>query len=427
MNLLKDLIERNKGILKEMDEHPDPNRMRSTRMGFEIELDGYTEVLEAWQEGKPILPQFPSSTLARALGSLNVIYQDLFIFLPDLSGVPRYTQAVRDMGMPDYTCDVFTLPNAAAIMGELPPTSLGVSDNSGICRVWSYHNKVLAQHFNSSKLGNVPMFEIDTPQDCTEESMKYLAAQLGELVKFAEENVPGLKYDEDRHKELIENNRKWINYTIQDFEFKKHIPMPMNNMESMVHPLHFEPNLYSTPPKVLKFWQTRMEELGERVAKGYKKEEELRFLWIWPPPPHLDVFGIMERLKISFVMWGTPIGVFNGSFPNWGDEEQFGRKLTPLEEEARFALGELIRAKKWAEEVVWMCRELSCDAIVYYQLSGCLHVGSLSRLIADTAERELGIPTMILKGRTLDPSDMPPAEFESRMTEFADMVLARKG
>jgi benzoyl-CoA reductase/2-hydroxyglutaryl-CoA dehydratase subunit BcrC/BadD/HgdB len=117
-------------------------------------------------------------------------------------------------------------------MRELPPPSLGVSDNSGICRVWSYHNKVLAEHFNSPKLGSVPKFEIDTPNDYSEDSIKYLAAQLGELVKFTEEHVPGLKYDEDKHKELIEINRTWVNYTLKEWELKKHVPLPMSNMES---------------------------------------------------------------------------------------------------------------------------------------------------------------------------------------------------
>lgn len=426
MNLIKDLIARNQNILRDMDEHPDPARLRSTRMGFEVELDGYTELLEAWQAGKPLLPQFPSSTLAKALGSQNVIYQDLFIFLPDLSGVPRYTQAVYDMGMPAYSCDVFTLPNAAAIMGELPPPSLSVADSGGVCRVWSYHNKILAEHFNKPELGSVPKFEIDTPKDYSEESVKYLAGQLGELVKFAEENVPGLKYDEDRHKELIKADTKWVDYTLKEWELKKHIPLPMSNMESLVHPLHFEPCLYSTPDKVLDFWRVRIEELKERVAKGMDKEEKLRCLWVWPPPPHLDVFGVTERLKMSLVMWGAPLGVFSGRYPNWGDEEEFGRKLSPLEEEARYVLGEVVRGKTWADDVIWMCQELGCDAIIYYQLTGCLHVGGLAKLVAERAEKELGIPTIVLSGKTLDPADLPPEEFDARMTEFADMVLARK-
>jgi hypothetical protein len=430
MKLLKDLIEQHKMILKGMDEHPDPRMLKATRMGFELELDGFSGLLEAWQEGKPLLPYYPSSTLARAMGSQNVIYQDIWLFLPDLTQVPRFTQIANSMGMPDYTCDLFAPPNAAAILGELPPTSLGVVSPGMTCLLWALHEKVLAEHFNLPKLGSVPKFEIDTPNDYSEDSIKYLAAQLGELVKFTEKNVPGLKYDEDKHKELIETNRIWVNYTLKEWELKKHVPLPMSNMESSLPPFHFEPNLYGETDKVMEFWRTRVGELEERVAKGFDKEEKLRVLWVTPPPLYINPMDILDRLGVSVPMTVLPASrLYSGRKKAiWGDEKEFGRKLTPLEEEARIimATGVYGRGIDWVNDVLWICREQNCEAIIFFQSISCIHVSGLARLVADKAESELGIPTLLLTTKNYDSAILPPAEFESRMAEFVDMVLARK-
>jgi hypothetical protein len=422
MNMLEKLIEGNKKALKEMDENPDPTQLRSNRLALEFELDGYRTLLEAWQQGKPLLTHFPSSGLARAMGTYNVLYEDIFMFLRVLEGIPRYYQTAHSMGIPLFMCDAFSLSTAAVKLGELPPPRIATVCTGGACRVWLYHLKVFAEYFG------VPTFEVDIPQEYNEESIKYLANQLGELTKFVEEHVPGLKYDQDKHIEIIEANRTWINYCLKEWELKKRVPLPMSNMESTMLPLHFDPALYGKKEKVLEFWRTRVEEIEKQAARGVGKEERLRLLWVVGAPLYVDFLAILDRLGVSVpAVWLPALGMFNGRRANWGDEKEFGRRLTPLEEEARFLLGDIYGSQEWADDVVWMCRELSCDAIVYFQLVGCLHIGSLATLVADTVERELGLPTLVLRGRLHDPATLSPEEFESRLTEFVDMVLARKG
>jgi hypothetical protein len=50
----------------------------------------------------------------------------------------------------------------------------------------------------------------------------------------------------------------------------------------------------------------------------------------------------------------------------------------------------------------------------------------MAKLVADKAESELGIPTLLLPTKNFDSAILPPAEFEARMKEFVDMVLAQK-
>jgi hypothetical protein len=423
MKLLERLIANNKKRLKEMEANPDPNEMKSTRLALELEIDGYSDLLEAWKQGKPILTHFPSSGMARAMGALHCLYQDVLLCSPDPELGAQLYQVAHDMGMPDYMCDVFTLPAAAVKAGHLPPPIVATSGTGGSCRVWMYHMKTFAEYFG------VPTFDIDTPHGYNEESIKYLAGQLGELTKFVEKHIPGLKYDEVEHTKIIEANRQWVNYFLKEYELRKNIPMPLSNMEVGLLPLHFDPNLYGKREKALEFWKQRVEDIEQRVAKGVEKEEKLRILWLNPLPLYVDTFAILERLGVSLPgIWLPPLGRFNGWRTNWGDEKEFGRKLTPLEEEARFMLGEdNYEGSEWAENVVKMCKDWSCDAIVYVQFVGCLHMGGLARLVADIVEKKLGLPTLILQSTLYDPAVLPPAELESKLTDFVETVLARKG
>jgi len=422
MNLLEKLIDGNKKALKEMETNPDPTQMKSTRLALELELDGYSELLEAWKQGKPILTHFVSNGLAKAMGALHALYQDILLCSPAPEEGFKLYQVAHDMGLPDYMCDVFNLPAAAVKSGQMPPPLIATSGVAGSCRVWMYHMKTFAEYFG------VPTFDIDTPDGYNEESIKYMAGQLGELIKFVEKHVPGLKYDQDKHIEIIETNRVWVNYYLKEYELKKHVPLPLSNRDNTLLPLHFDPSLYGESNKVLEFWRQRTEEIAERAARGVDREERLRILWLNPPPLYMDTFAIFDRLGVSLpAIWLPPLGRFNGWRANWGDEKEFGRKLTPLEEEARFLLGEdNYRSSEWAENVVRMCKELSCDAIVYNQAVGCLHMGGLARLVADTVEKELGLPTLIIQSTLYDPAVLPPAELESKLTDFVDMVLARK-
>ncbi len=175
----------------------------------------------------------------------------------------------------------------------------------------------------------------------------------------------------------------------------------------------------------------RTEEIEARAAKGVDKEEKLRMLWVTPPPLYVDAISMLERRGVSVPgMVLPPDLLYYGRMPNcWGDDKEFGRKLSPLEEEARVILGaaRLGEGLKWADGVSWMCQELKCDAVIFFQFTSCIHYCSLARFVADKLERELGVPTLILATRNFDSTFLPPIEFESRLMQFVDIALARKG
>lgn len=424
MSVFSKVVEAAERALREMDTANDQTQLRSNRMALQLELDGCREKLEAWESGKPLLPYFPSSSLARALGSLNIIYADAFLNLRLQNEAPKYVNYVRKLGIPDYMCDVLTLPNAAAIIGDLPPTSLGVVCSQGSCRVWPFHLKVLAEH------SDAPIFEIDTPQIYSEESIVYLGEQLRELVIFAEKHVPGLHYDEDKHLELIEANRIWVDYCVKNYDLMKNVPLPVSNKDVTRVPYHFEPAAYPDSDKVLEYWRVRTEEIQARVDAGVQRQERLRVLWITPPMLYVNPMEILDGLGVSVPAVALPPDIlYYGLMPNcWGDDSEFGRRLSPFEEEARAILGasRLGEGLDWGSAVSQMCQDLHCDAAVFFQFTSCSHYCSLAQFVAEELERRLGIPTLILPTKNFDQSLLPPDQMEARLAQFVDVVETRK-
>lgn len=86
--------------------------------------------------------------------------------------------------------------------------------------------KALTEHFN------VPYFVIDDPIEYNEASIKYVADQLGELIEFAESRIPGVKYDRDKHLELLEAQRIAYTYVHRDWQLRRLVPLPMSVVDS---------------------------------------------------------------------------------------------------------------------------------------------------------------------------------------------------
>lgn len=117
MNLIDGVIERTERRLKKIDASPDPARMKSNRMYYELVLSQFLALREAWQQDKPM--GGIGGCLGRAMGFHGVGYPLLVARFP--GEVPKYTQIVRNAGWPEHICEFITLGLATAIAGDSPP------------------------------------------------------------------------------------------------------------------------------------------------------------------------------------------------------------------------------------------------------------------------------------------------------------------
>lgn len=428
MNILENVIEISENQLKRMREKPLPSETMSDRLAFELDLSEFRVQLEAWRQGKPPFMFTLCPSLARAMGFEPMVYPYILFLCPS-EAVKLREPTIRDLGIPLYACDHLILFTGAGVTKVLPPLSIMLTTFVE-CNVMKYGLEVFA-----NKIG-VPNFKVDVPLKYNEENIRYLADQLGEFIEFAEKKVPGAKYNKDKHMELIEQDRIALGYVQRDWQLRKRVPFPMSNVYGLSprSPWYRLPSNFADSTKALEYWRIHTEELEERADKVSDEDrarEKLRVLWVWDPPFCLDFFALVDLLNSRGVavpnlfLGHTPF--LSGRISGFGDDKEFGRKLSPLEEMAKMMLSWCWReeASSWIDEIIWTCQDLRCDAIIITQPSDCLTTASMAKLVADTAQKQIGVSTLIIPSTTYE-TVISPAEYTARLNEFIDAALARK-
>lgn len=115
--------------------------------------------------------------------------------------------------------------------------------------------------------------------------------------------------------------------------------------------------------------------------------------------------------------------------PMCGDTEEFGRKLTPLEEVARMMLYNSWGGggDRWIRDTVAACRQFHADGLVQFEQTGCQPVLGMAQFVSKRLEEELGIPTWNVEGRQLlGHSERVDAEFMAGLEAFVNLCFQRK-
>lgn len=426
MDLLDKTIEVTEGMAKMAAGTLMPGSIKAEMDGLSLELESLRWIRNEANRGTPLISSIFRPTLSRAMGFVPVNYPWFVLHAADK--IQEYRQMVGSMGMPDYACDHLILPNAAILGGDAPGPSV-VIETYGECPVMTYGYKLLAE-----KLG-VPGYALDLPVDYTEENIEYLAGQLGELVEFLECKVPGAKYDRDRHLEFMELDGICYRESAKQWRLRARIPFPFTNVDSFLGcatPLARMPSMQASPKKAVELARQKTEQmmaLAASVKPELAEKQKLRIFNVLVGPMYVNPFVVAKVLEsrgaILASNFAGPTSYLSGIKPAFGDEAEFGRKLTPFEEEARMMLGYNWRQKGdvWVDEILWSSEFLKCNAMIVEQWTDCLCTASLAKIVADKAEKELGIPTTIISHKMQDPTSMSPEDYIAKLTEFLDMAL----
>ena len=409
--------------IRSMENNPAPGQLKSDILGAKLDLEEYMAIQDAWKEGKPFLV-WQRTSMAKALGFQPLSPPTILQYVPE--DIPSFRKKAEAMEMPSYSCDHVLMNNVAYASGEVPMPGM-IFTASGGCPVTTYGHKALMEFYPE-----VPSYTIDYPLIYNEESISYMDQQLQEFVNYAEQNVPGVHYDRDYHLELLEADAKGLEFIRQDWKLRAGKPFPMSVEDGLAGgamPIHRLPSQCPNIQRSLDYWRIRIDEIHER-SEQLKKEnaepESLRVMWVWGPPGYVKVNDLLreKNVVVPSVQVG-PTPYYSGRKKGFLDETEFGRKLTPFEEEARMLLGYCWRqcGVEWVDEAISSCRDLECDAIIISQFHDCTSTASLSRLIAERAENELGIPALIIDTKIYDVNVLPPDQYRSMVSEFLDMIL----
>jgi benzoyl-CoA reductase/2-hydroxyglutaryl-CoA dehydratase subunit BcrC/BadD/HgdB len=305
--------------------------------------------------------------------------------------------------MAEHTCDRTIIIVPMVLNGDFPKPDFLYNTNFECIPIFLSFNSIARQL-------NIPIFMVDRHFDAyslteDEEKLQYLKSQLEKVIEFVEDKIPGCKYNEDKLKELQYYDRLFVQKNQELYDLRKHIPCPIPGRDAF-RELRLA-SVYPHPQKVIDYMRIYVEEMAEKAARGegaVEGEEKLRLLWSVSGPFFADPFGWLAKKGVAVP--AAEMSVFNMWFsrrqPIWGDPWK-GRELTPLEEEARqldWVWGRL--GDWWVQTNINTCKDLKLDGIVYFMQWGCSVTNNLGKVIVETAEKECGIPTLLIEGRMLD-------------------------
>lgn len=423
MNFFEEQVAKLSRRIKRIEENPDPTKLSATKMLYELELAQRQGQLEAWKAGRPFVA-WNAYGLVRAMG---LEFLDLYQAADRVSDAGRYFDVLRNWGYPDHHCDRTVVAVGMVLAGDVPRPTLSVATNSG-CDPIMLMGAAIGHHLSEHN------FTIDvdsTAQRTTEGLLSYITSQLQEMIEFAQAKIPGSRYDQDKLLELNELDRRANKYVQEAFELRKQVPCPVRGQDVFRQPS--QPSRFPDPYKAVEYCRVLRDEIGERAAKGQGalvKEEKLRIMWTCTAPFFTDVFRYLEERGASVVHFQT------GGSARWagvrgyiGDEEEFGRKLSPLEEQARLLSFNSWAgpASRWVDDTLRFARDLKVDAIINFEQWGCVAAVLTRKVLADRAEQEMGIPCFFLEGRNLDQTTFDQQAFQETLVEWVDTCLARKG
>lgn len=417
MNYLEKQLEICERRIKRVRENPAAGGYASSALLYELERDLALAQMQAFREGRPIAACFYTSALPKAMG---------FEFVNTMMTADRCRwpaaclDAIREQGYPDDACDRTIVSVGMGLRNDMPPFSMILGSNFACDAEWVAFN-ALGYHTKA------PVFQVDIPFDRNEDTLRYVTEQIREFVAFAEREVPGVRYDEAKLIELQELDRQALGYLHDMYELRKRVPCPIRGADAFRLP--YFPSAFPDPHKGLEYYRLWRDEMAERAARGggAVADEKLRMLWNVSGPYHTDCFAMLEKkgVAVPFFNYGIASRLFGALFGVYGDEQEYGRKLSPLEEEARLWLGNTWcgRGERWIESTLTVCRDLKLDAIVNFLQSGCTTTLGLAKVLADRAEAALGIPTLHLEGRQMDTIAIDTSQFNQKLEDFVDVLL----
>jgi benzoyl-CoA reductase/2-hydroxyglutaryl-CoA dehydratase subunit BcrC/BadD/HgdB len=415
MNFYEYYIERLQKRIKKIEENPDPTKLKSNKIRYEIQLELAREQLEAWREGRPFSEGggFMAGTLVRSMG-----------FLPTgsvgsayITGEPdKYLEQARAKGLPvDNSCDMTSMPFAMAECGDMPKEDLYLCDQHAC-------TPMLLSHIFTSHSQKQHTFSIDVGFQEDETNLKHVTAQLEAFIEFAEKAFPGMvKYDEAKLIELQGYEEEARQYALEMYEMRKHKPSPISGYDA------FTGIFGATTPKGVEYARVRRDEMAERVEQGIAgvPGEKLRILWSVTRPFFMNPFKVLAKHQTAVIyFYSGPSGLVT-PLPR---PDYWKRKLSPLEKVAANVMRSTWggTGKKWVDGIVWVAKDLDVDAVINYCMLGCTATLGLRKLTEDAVEKELGIPVLQLEGKQWDRDYAGEATLTNQMEEFVQMCLERK-
>ena len=365
-----------------------PETKPSEMLYYEFLTNYFTNILNARQEGKPVVLHtiFMPAEILYAMDIVPMHAETTSWMIPAFSGsVGDMIARASEIGLATEICSAHRVMAGAYKVGDLPrPDAILWSNLS--CDNSAKSGEILV------KMNQCPGFFLDIPFCDTPPELDYLVSEFKEMISFLEKTT-GKKMDWNRLSEIVAQLDRQIDLYREIFELRKAVPSPF----PMQRFSEFMMSSYLVPgqPEVIKYLETLRDELAEMVQKGQGAvpEERFRLMGLFMPPTYM--VGMLGEISRE----SGAISVVEPHFNLWGDEhldpdkplESLARKSFMFPENATYGpLGDRI-----LKNTVQCAKEFKVDGAIFYAHVGCRQAAGLIKTYKDILN-EIDVPMLTM-------------------------------
>lgn len=306
----------------------------------------------------------------------------------------------------------------------IPPPALILCNYVG-CNVYLQWFEHLAEHCDGEIYNLDVPFLRDPSGVPSKEDVDYVVKQLEEVIAVCE-RLTGKKLDWAKFRRIValsgETGELWSKIKA----LTKNVPSPYDayfDSVTMMAPLYC---LRGTEDG-LKFFETALREMEEKVRTGTGPlpEERFRFVIEGPPPwPFLKTFRDM------FSKWGA-VAVAS-TYSTVGGLWEFGFKHDPnrpLESMAEHMLRWNVTNRNFLQrykQIERYVEEWSADALVIHSVKSCRLFSAGQGDMREHFTKDLDLPTLLIESDIEDPRYFSEAQLKNRIDAFFESLEHRK-
>lgn len=266
-----------------------------------------------------------------------------------------------------------------------------------------------------------PGFFIDRPFKDSEKEQAYLAAELGDMVKFLEKQS-GRKMEWNRLSEIVARMDKQIELVRRVNELRKNVPTPFSPL-GFLELLTID-YLFPGQPEAIQYLETLLGELETKIkeGKGAVAKERFRLMTLFIPPMYLMSF--LEKISHQY----GAVSVIEPFFTFWGEGRLDPSK--PLESVAKksYLIPEMRMygpmGEKALKSITDCARDYKVDGAIYYADVGCRHSCATVKLFKDTLN-DIDVPVLTIDCDVVDHTATSEVEVKEKMEQFFELLEDR--
>lgn len=400
----------------------------------------FKDLSTAKETGKKVVYTFVPGNLSEL-----ILAFDMLPVYPEINALQsgmrkksgEYIHEAEKFGHSEDVCTYVKCDIGMMLKGNIGPTGEKIPDPDLLLLSYTGCFTFMKWFENLEDLyPGVPVAMLHTPyQQCgeiTPEMTEYMVQQLKAEVIPKMEKVSGIKYDEDKLKEILNNSVKAEDLIVKIFDTPKNIPSPIDAYFAGVYyigPINIG---FRGTAEAVTYYDELYKEILERIAQGLgpvTPEGEIkdeRYRLVVEGPPNWTSFR--EFWKLFYDMGAVIVA---SSYTKVGGVYDMGFRHDPdrpLESLAEYCMNcyTNLNLNQRVELLAKCISEYHADGFMINSIKSCNSFSAGQLLMMRELEEKLEIPVGFIESDLVDPRYFSYSNIKNRLESFFQMLEQRK-